>query len=643
MKRFLAIILSLLMLCLVLVACDGNDESSSSDSGGDEVIADTSGLSYHEVDGAYAVSIGTQVNATKIIIPSVYNGKSVSRIYASGFKDAKSLKSVVIPSSVRIIDESAFYGCTSLESVTIIVDEIDMRLTTIGASAFYGCESLASINIPSSLTSLGTDAFDGCTALDFNEHEGGYYIGDSSNPYLIFVKPSDHDQSAFDISLHDGTKFIHSRAFAGNEYLKSIDLPGGIKSFGKNAFDGCVRLSRVNYLGNIENWCSATFSNKSANPLNKGLDLSIDGSLATSIGVPNNISKINDFAFIGCRSIKNVVLPDGLTEIGQRAFECCSSLESVSFADNLRVVGEDAFLGCTSMNKVDYVGEIDTWLDISFANEKANPLSAGASLCLSGEPLVELVIPSTVGEVGDFAFVNCSSIEKIVIPVAVTKISANAFSGVKIKELTCAPSVIELLPVDELTHLTIIGEGEGEVLPTSSLKKLTHLTISGGVSTISRNAFSGNELLKEVIIGNCVTEIEERAFYQCTSLESVTLSSNIKEIPSFAFYSCDSLKSVVLPSSMAVISSNAFHGCDLLESINFPNGLTEIDFASFSDCPNLKSIFIPLSVTRINEYAFSSAGLERVYCAVSKMPSTWSDSWLGFGREIEVIWGYTGE
>lgn len=425
MKRFLAFILIILSLCLFLFSCD-DDESSESSSGG-EVIADASGLSYREIDGAYAVSIGTQVNATKIVIPSTYNGKSVSRIDAEGFKDAKSLKSVVIPSSVRVIDESAFYGCTSLESVTILTDEVDMRLTTIGQSAFYGCESLKEINIPVSLTSLGTDALEGCSALKFNEHKGGCYIGDSSNPYLIFIRLA--DQSAPDISLHDGTRFIHSRAFAGNEYLKSVDLPGGIKSFGKSAFDGCVRLSRVNYLGNIENWCSATFANESANPLNKGLYLYIDGALATSIVVPNNITKINDFAFIGCTSIRSVTLPDGLTEVGKRAFERCYGIESVSLADNLKVVGEDAFSGCPSINTVDYVGEIDTWLDISFANIKSNPLNAGAKLCLSGEPLLELVIPGTAFEVKDFAFAGCSSITSAVIPESVTEMGNSVFNG----------------------------------------------------------------------------------------------------------------------------------------------------------------------------------------------------------------------
>lgn len=436
MKRFLTFILIILSLSLFLFSCDDNSESSESSSG-DEVIADSSGLTYHELsDGACAVSIGTQTNATRIVIPSTYNGKSVSRIYASGFKDAKSLKSVVIPSSVRVIDESAFYGCTSLESVTIITDEIDMRLTAIGQSAFYGCESLKEINIPVSLTSLGTDAFEGCSALKFNEHKGGCYIGDSSNPYLIFIKLT--DPSTFDISLHDGTKFIHSRAFAGNEYLKSVDLPGGIKSFGKSAFDGCVRLSRVNYLGNIENWCSATFANESANPLSKGLDLTIEGVLVTSIAVPNNITKINDFAFIGCTSIRSVTLPDDLTEVGKRAFERCCEIERVSLAGNLTVVGEDAFLGCPSINTVDYVGEIDTWLDISFANIKSNPLNAGAKLCPNGEPLLELVIPGTVFEVKDFAFAGCSSITSAVIPKNVTKMGSGVFSEChKLMQITC--------------------------------------------------------------------------------------------------------------------------------------------------------------------------------------------------------------
>ena len=66
----------------------------------------------------------------------------------------------VMKEGVRVICEGAFWGCSSLESITI-----PNSVTSIGESAFYDCRSLASITIPNSVTSIGESAFDGCESL----------------------------------------------------------------------------------------------------------------------------------------------------------------------------------------------------------------------------------------------------------------------------------------------------------------------------------------------------------------------------------------------------------------------------------------------------------------------------------------------
>ena len=66
----------------------------------------------------------------------------------------------VIPSSVLIIDEDAFSGCSSLKSV-----RIPSSVTSIGARAFSGCSGLENVEIPNSVTSIGVAAFMGCSSL----------------------------------------------------------------------------------------------------------------------------------------------------------------------------------------------------------------------------------------------------------------------------------------------------------------------------------------------------------------------------------------------------------------------------------------------------------------------------------------------
>ena len=72
----------------------------------------------------------------------------------------KKVKKYTIPSNVTSIGDSAFSGCSSLQSINIT-----SSVTSIGNNAFYQCSSLQSINIPENVTSIGNSAFSGCSSL----------------------------------------------------------------------------------------------------------------------------------------------------------------------------------------------------------------------------------------------------------------------------------------------------------------------------------------------------------------------------------------------------------------------------------------------------------------------------------------------
>lgn len=91
--------------------------------------------------------------------------KSVERVNIAAFEKDE-IESVVIPDSVTVIDDYAFYKCFRLKSV-----EIGKRVASIGKSAFYGCAELAVLNGQSesvlypALETIGPNAFFGCEAL----------------------------------------------------------------------------------------------------------------------------------------------------------------------------------------------------------------------------------------------------------------------------------------------------------------------------------------------------------------------------------------------------------------------------------------------------------------------------------------------
>lgn len=91
------------------------------------------------------------INLTQVNIPNgvktipgwVHAQGYADETAAAGcFQDCRSIKNIIIPSSVSTIGESAFSGCTSLSSVFIGsgVKELDKR-------GFYGCDSLAEITV----------------------------------------------------------------------------------------------------------------------------------------------------------------------------------------------------------------------------------------------------------------------------------------------------------------------------------------------------------------------------------------------------------------------------------------------------------------------------------------------------------------
>lgn len=63
--------------------------------------------------------------------------------------------------SITSIADSAFMGCTNLETILIP----DNTVTSIGRSAFEGCVNLKHINIPLSVVSIGDNSFIGCRSL----------------------------------------------------------------------------------------------------------------------------------------------------------------------------------------------------------------------------------------------------------------------------------------------------------------------------------------------------------------------------------------------------------------------------------------------------------------------------------------------
>ena len=126
----------------------------------------------------------------EVIIPSeTPDGDVVVQIGDGSKVFNRDVTRVVIPSTVTIISDYAFYQTDSMTEV-VIPDSV----VSIGSNAFRGCLHLPEISIPDSVTEIGESAFDYCIRLVIVELPEGASIGEmafSRCPELSSINNSD--------------------------------------------------------------------------------------------------------------------------------------------------------------------------------------------------------------------------------------------------------------------------------------------------------------------------------------------------------------------------------------------------------------------------------------------------------------------
>ena len=297
------------------------------------------------------------VNLTGVQLPAGLKG-----IGDNAFEGCTALVSIVIPEGVMYINKYAFSGCTSLTSVTL-----GSKVATINKYAFYNCASLVSLEIPSSIVDVYENAFEGCESLEFNEYDNGCYLGNSENPYVVFIKPTSGDIT--ELVIHGNTKAIMKASIAVCKSLEKITVP----------FIGC---------GNPDDSFASIFGNSSKVP----------SSLKTVVVTGG--TTVCDNAFQGCSNITSITLPSTLTQIGSYAFSGCNGLTEIKIPASVTSIGAYAFQNCKNLTSVTFeAGSVLT--------------SIGNSAFNSCKALQSIEIPASVSEIGNTAFFLCSKLTDV--------------------------------------------------------------------------------------------------------------------------------------------------------------------------------------------------------------------------------------
>lgn len=214
---------------------------------------------FRKTDGGYAIYQydGIDENVKTLEIPSTYKNEPVIGLSKEALSNLNWVEEVVLPDSLKFIEDFAFYNMSSLRKVTI-----PESLESIGGGAFINCNKLEKFEISDKNQNY---AFDGAALYnsDFSE--------------LVYILPN-----LDDYVIPESVIAICEQANRYDQKRTNIYIPGNVKIIGEGAFHNCAKLE--------------------------------------SVILEEGVEEIGSYSFAGNAKLKSVTIPDSVTKIGENAF-----------------------------------------------------------------------------------------------------------------------------------------------------------------------------------------------------------------------------------------------------------------------------------------------------------------------------------
>lgn len=486
------------------------------------------------------ISDSITVNNKTYVVENIANG---------AFRDHNNLINVFIPASVKRIGDHSFSWCRSLADVRFGNGSC---LESIGEEAFCYCWSLDKIVIPESVKFIGERAFHSCykvvvyCEMRKNDAIGGYawnYSGGyrnsydrrpvvwdcknndiADNGYIYYtsdknIKYAIKDGAATiighlsaideNIELPESINYkgktvrvesINEDAFGSCKLLKSIYIPGSIKSIGDSAFSYCSALARISFAEN------------------------------------STLENIGRHAFSGCSALTDIFIPERVMSIGKEAFNSCSALTGINVDKKSRyfesVEGVLYNKNITKLIKYPEAKAAD-----AFVMPESVKIIETHALCDVKLRSVELSRNLTY--IGRFAMGWCKNLTKIHLPEKVDHIDEYAFcSSCSVEEITAADGNAHFRSIDgnlyskdgkTLVQYAVGKQNDKFILPHEvreigicalyRAKKLKDVELPMGLIVINKQAFDKCSLLSSVMVPASTTYISCMSFQNKTIFE----------------------------------------------------------------------------------------------------------------------------
>lgn len=294
---------------------------------GEEILNHTNALpdvNYLTISGALNE---TDINHIKNSMPNLLTidmaGVDMKIMPNDMFYERKALLGIILPKNVEKIGSKSFTRCINLENIVLPeglkrIDDSYESYSNYGA--FYGCTSLKSVTSPSTLEYIGDYAFSQCTSLK-------------------------------KIEMKSGLSSIGQHAFAYCNRLKEVILPNTLTNCDGGAFRGCTALEEITLPKGLK---QLGYEYESSNDNMWDYERGVFSGCASlkKIILPEGLETISQFTFEQCANLTEIVIPEGVSFIGKNAFRGCQKLNSVSLPSTLTRCSTTPFSGCNQLTEI---------------------------------------------------------------------------------------------------------------------------------------------------------------------------------------------------------------------------------------------------------------------------------------------------
>lgn len=597
----------------------------------------------------------------EVTIPSVvYDGETPYTIGAiSGyvFSNNKTLTTVTLPSSIKVINNSAFNGCSSLTTINLSdVEDVGYcafqnctSLTTVdlsscqhvGESAFIGCTSLTSLVSVAACTSFGISAFSGCSNLQSVDLQEGvklsWYVfsGCSSLSSIGTLKGVSIGEGSFrgcssliSIDVSEASSLEHE-AFSNCTNLQSVGDLSAYTSIGNSVFYNCQKLENVNlsnciYIGNsafsecqkLQNVDLSKVQSIGYSAFSGCSELETVGDISAFTSIPaslfNGCSKLQDVslpnvttvgyrAFYGCTTLTEIILPKA-TSLGEEAFSGCSNVETLSLP-LVETIGNSAFRGCTSLTEValpivetigNYAFDGCTSLNAPEITSTTLTTIGNKAFTTPGTITLMATTPATLGS--KYAF-GSQMVVRVPDAALATYRAADVWSDFNARIIGIGSTINYDVDVTALNDRSILEAEIGE----ANFGNVVSLKITGSINgydiMVMRNKMDNLHYL-DLSDANIVAN-------NYSYITGHHTEDNV--MPEYGFQNMSKLVSVKLPKSITRIGIYAFQSCSNLIDVEFQTGIESIGNCAFQGCGNMKKIELKSGLKSIGNYAFGSS------------------------------------